>query len=247
MKKKLANVLTLCLIVCVLAVSLTACGVFGGGSKKVNITVYNDGTAKQFSVTVGETARIDPVMKVGYYPTGFYDSETGGTKYFDANGNSASVWQENYPTTFYAQYKSIEGYPKIEWHEDENKSYDSDTVNFYYQLKGQDYYAIMGNLDRQVRLRYHFKAKRKTSLYSSNYIRVRFTDASGDKGENFGKYYEREISSSDYKEYFVEVTCSARVFHNGGTVYVQLKVNGDSEFGGDLFYFKECYLVATLL
>lgn len=109
---KIRRLLTL-LCVLVFTLSLGGCSFLGSGdgsdmnNSKVQITLHDGNFSKNFDVTVGTTAKIDELTKIGYFSTGYYTSENGGDKYFDASGKSLSSWAENYPTDFYVQYKPI--------------------------------------------------------------------------------------------------------------------------------------------
>jgi hypothetical protein len=80
---------------------LTGCTTFDSVSTKTQtIVVNNDEFETDFEVKIGKQANIGTLYKNGYYLLGYYDQTTEGTLYFDAFGQSSSMWQENFPTVF---------------------------------------------------------------------------------------------------------------------------------------------------
>lgn len=116
----------ICAMLCLLissALLLTGC--FGGGTSDSDSTsdIDNNYTREDIEVTlIGENGNSEeitvttnmgliedvPAMyKDGYYFNGYFDSQEGGKQYFNSKGYSTSVWQANYPTTLYAQFKPV--------------------------------------------------------------------------------------------------------------------------------------------
>ena len=76
-------------------------------NKEKEITVFVDENKYQYTAIVDKEFSIRPVTKEGYYLKGFYSEKEGGQKYIKADGNSLSVWKDEFPTTLYAQFESI--------------------------------------------------------------------------------------------------------------------------------------------
>ena len=86
--------------------------------KASTATLYAQWTANEYTVTLkdGEsestvTATYGSAMptatmptKTGYTFNGYFDAQTGGTKYYNANGSSAKNWDKTSNTTLYAQW-----------------------------------------------------------------------------------------------------------------------------------------------
>ena len=87
-------------------------------------TFYAQWSAKSNTVTLNKnggtggsnsvTAKYDSAMpsasmptRTGYTFNGYFDSATGGTKYYNANGSSAKKWNKTSNTTLYAQWTPI--------------------------------------------------------------------------------------------------------------------------------------------
>ena len=98
------------LLILVFAFAFGGCFDLSGSNsqnKSVTITLHDGAYSKEFSVIIDGTPSIDELTKTGYYSIGYYTSETGGEKYFDANGKSLTSWSIDYPTDFYVQYRPI--------------------------------------------------------------------------------------------------------------------------------------------
>jgi len=65
------------------------------------------GTGGTSSVTATYAAAmptINPPTRIGYTFNGYFDADSGGTKYYNANGSSAKNWDKTSNTTLYAQW-----------------------------------------------------------------------------------------------------------------------------------------------
>ena len=88
-------------------------------NKDVEITV--DAKPEQYTVTLNKQSgeggpssvtvtyaaampTITPPTRTGYTFNGYFDATSGGTKYYNANGNSAKNWDKTSNTTLYAQW-----------------------------------------------------------------------------------------------------------------------------------------------
>ncbi|MBQ0008691.1 MAG: InlB B-repeat-containing protein [Firmicutes bacterium] len=67
------------------------------------------GTGGSTSVTATYNANMPKITaptKAGYTFNGYFDAETGGTKYYNTDGSSAHVWDKTSASTLYAQYST---------------------------------------------------------------------------------------------------------------------------------------------
>lgn len=159
MKRLTPIILAILSIISLLAFS--GCSLFTGGSgtgnpiaQKTTITLCDGSYSQDFEVTIGQQAKITELTKQGYYLTGYYDSETGGEKYFDASGKSTAVWSASNPTTFYAQYKPIDEFvmtttfAKSGTHEFSYHTHGNITGNAEFQN------ALKANLNKNLKVEY---------------------------------------------------------------------------------------------
>ena len=79
----------------------------GEGFTQSTITLYNGDQSTQCVAQYGQTATITVPIKKGYYLEGYFDAQEGGTKYFDAKGDSLLKWEKTFPTVFYAHWGDI--------------------------------------------------------------------------------------------------------------------------------------------
>ena len=69
----------------------------------------NGGTGGTASVTATYGSAMPAISvpsRTGYTFQGYYDSTSGGTKYYNANGTSANIWNKTAASTLYAQWKA---------------------------------------------------------------------------------------------------------------------------------------------
>lgn len=220
--KKIVMVLTalaLCLSMCL----LTACGLLEPPQSKdkqtknkqtngeqtnekksetQTITVYKDNTPISYTVTFGEVAKIDVLTKSEYYFAGAYDSREGGTQYFDASGQSTSVWEKGNPDTFYVRFASIYDL-KMEFEETETIHYSGTTdLKRGYTFSPAFQAAIKGNMNRKLEMVYSFRAK-GDSFY------MRFLDLNTDAAEELTKEKKYNPSSDNYSDFAGSAEISA--------------------------------------
>lgn len=62
------------------------------------------GTSSVTATYAAAMPTITPPTRIGYTFNGYFDATSGGTKYYDANGNSAKNWDKTSKTTLYAQW-----------------------------------------------------------------------------------------------------------------------------------------------
>lgn len=79
----------------------------GEGFTQSTITLYDGDQSTQCVAQYGQTATITVPIKKGYYLEGYFDAQEGGTKYFDAKGDSLLKWEKTFPSVFYARWGDI--------------------------------------------------------------------------------------------------------------------------------------------
>ncbi|MBR5272387.1 MAG: heparinase II/III family protein, partial [Clostridia bacterium] len=92
-------------------INFTANDGYGSASTTVKVTVKAPTSTVTLSeggtvvATYGEPLHaITPPTKAGSIFNGYYDAESGGTKYYDANGTSVKAWDKTGDVTLYAQW-----------------------------------------------------------------------------------------------------------------------------------------------
>lgn len=205
--------------------------------EQVTINVYSDDVPTSYTLIVGQTAKINPNTKHGYYLLGYYTEQVGGTKYFDVNGESSAIWEKSYPTTFYAQWQSVDNYRIINYQNDETTQFWGGHSDFDFTLKDMARNSIMGNLDRTIRFELSFKTK---NSHAYNFA-LQLRDGYGDSAETF---VNTNIAQSlkDWEQHNMTVECSARIFKGDYTMLLR--------FDGDRYsycYIKDLVVTATIL
>lgn len=227
MKKIIVGILVAMAFVFVFG--FTGCFGDGGNSSKnktVEIVVHNDSSTKNYTVTLGKTAKIDAVYKNGYYPLGFFTQAEGGDKYFDFAGDSVSIWQEDYPTEFYAQYDSIENFDAIEW--DYGSAEKSCKYGYYepsVSENEQAYYALMGNLDKTLEIHLSFRLMMTNSTTSNHY--VRFYNKTGNTQELFAQSPQFVTTGKDWHDFEFTLECPAKIFSDDMKIAIQITSTND--------------------
>lgn len=231
--KKIVGVACVLLLV-LLAAVLVACNDHAPLESKqeqnTTIFVFANGKNEEFMATYGSQLTVPSYTNNGYYLKGIYDKTDGGTKYFDSSGNSLGVWMSTNPTQFYAQWEDYSTLAPVEFatlYEDDAESYSKKTT-LQWRFRGEMLNAIMGNLDKQLKLTLSFRVKEGTGLFNTNghttYISVR--DKQGDDGDVFGETYTATSYTSDYTSYTKSWVVDARCARNGG-ICVQLNRGND--------------------
>lgn len=255
MKKSIIKLILVLVLVCVLSSSLVGCVLFSsndGGSnnnknkKTVNIVVHNGISMKNYTVTVGEFAKIDPVYKNGYYPIGFFTEEEGGEKYFDFTGDSVSVWQEGYPTVFYAQYDSLDNLEEIKWEYSGEKQM---RYNYYEPSVDKNspaYYALMGNMDKTIQIHIAFRFKMNGSESSSAKFThyVNFYNKTGNTQELFAKSPQFTTIGAKWEDFEFTLECSAKIFQDDMKIAIEITY---SPANATNYYVKEMVLTVKFL
>lgn len=237
------------LLICVL-LTLSACSFdFGDNSDSENkpskptvdtvtITVIDGDYSFTQELTCGEEANIGSLTKMGYYLTGYFTQEVGGEKYFTTNGDSVSVWQKNFPTTFYAQWDSISNSAcyftgfvdeplvaktSLAWH----NSYFYIYTTFHEKFLN----AIQGNLEATLYFTISYRQKLHHADGSGkNTLACYITEDVSGGGETIGKI--SYTASTEYQDFSFNFSAKARLFQKGTVyfVYVIGSTNGTNSY-----------------
>lgn len=227
MKKKVFLIM-----IVVLTMLLTSCSsIFGSNTdnddsddsndvKEITVTLVNALGSKTVVAKCGEELIVSQPTRSGYYFVGYYDSEVGGVNYIDKTGASNSVWQEEYPTTLYAQWNSISGmnYDSEVDNADKAAEFGFYSKSYYYHLPSDFKNAINGNLNETVTVTVHFKAKESPKgIGSYAPVTIKLRDGSDDGAITLAKH--TLTPPNEYQSYDLEFSTKAGNFKNG-TVYV---------------------------
>ena len=245
----------------IVGLSLVACNSddsFLEDAKVIGFDVYNGSTSTHYTTLPKKDVHIEPAVKSGYYLTGYFDSETGGTMYFDANGDSTSVWQKDYPATFYAQWDDIKNMKTIEWDwAYENQYYLGRPKTLSFAVSKQPYMnAIQGNYDKTLEIKLQLRiatqecplvgipADDETQGYD-----IEFRDKASDNGyETFATKTVRTVGSK-WNDFTIIITCPAKIFKGDLTmsVYVRRYNHSDSDNYYPESYMKEIRMEARFV
>ncbi len=111
--KKFVKTFSLALTLCFLLSFAAGCSLFADeneaaeGGSRVTLTLNDEDGETEKVVTYGEKATVEIPTKKGYYFVGYFDSQEGGTKYFDGNGKALLQWKKDFPIVLYAQWGDI--------------------------------------------------------------------------------------------------------------------------------------------
>lgn len=184
---------------------LMGCSEFSGGQTTrttKSIIVLNNGEEISFNVTMDKQINVGVLYKQGYYLSGYYDQNEGGTMYFDSEGKSVSVWQNSFPDVFYPRWSSLSNL-SFEGNDEgpfEGPKYAGQSdVGFYYDLDNKFVSGIKGNLNATLRISISFKMKViGTSIKS---VTVNVADGTGSSAET---YNSSTISINTLDEYVLQ-------------------------------------------
>ncbi len=246
--KKFIIIFVVCAVIVTICLTFTACGLFGDGgalskNKTSTITVYNESSSSSYDLTIGKEAHIEPVFKSGYYLTGFFDKASGGTMYFDVSGDSTSVWQKDYPTTFYAQWDEIKNLETMKW----DGYYDSDyylgeSKTFPFNVsKPLSMNAVQGNYDKSIEIMFQIRistedAFAKVGNDEKNDYKIEFCNKSGDGREAFATKTLSTVGHG-WHDFKFTVTCPAKIFK--GDLSMSVCISGRYRNGWYTIYMKE--------
>jgi len=193
----------------------------------IEITVYDGEVAQTFTISTGMIAEIDEYTKPDYYLLGYFDQSSGGTKYFKASGVSLAEWEEKNPTTFYAQWGSLEDIEYIkgpEYTETPLLVDDSDTIVWEkhylkYSLAEETELmnAVKGNPDHEVEILLEFSIISVKSWSDMTFI---LQDTDLDNGKSFGvRAVTTDYSCQKYTNCAFTYVCEANVMQYGMIVF----------------------------
>ncbi len=214
-------------------------------AETVSITLHDENYADTFSVEVGKQASITELTKQGYYSKGYYDSATGGEKYFEADGTSVSVWSKSYPTDLYVQYAPISEFCY-------EKTYITKGEEFSYytgqsvSVKGEFLNAIKGNLNKNVKIEVSFSAydskEKDWALYFKNV--AKYDEGSLTMSKILEKYPGVKLKiSSSFNIYSFSKTVSASTINAGKNI--SLIITRGNTFGeGEI---RDCTMKFTFV
>ena len=224
-------------------VSMGGCSILeiilGGGSgtisdDSIEITVYNDDIPATFKVKSGEENEITAFTKLGYYLVGYFSEKSGGTKYFDTEGKSVSIWQKTNPTTLYAQWNEIANLDKYEsetYYESNTLKYTWDNVkSISFDLPANYINAVNGNFEEEFDIIVKFKFKSSTGIIVSMLV----CDKTSSDREYFGTQ-KFNIEGNNYIDFEAKYTVKASAFRYGKVVFMSYMNGGMFDEG----YLKE--------
>lgn len=200
----------------ILIFTLSACGFLnedtGQSNSTTKIIVWCDDVLTEFTIKYDEQANITPFFKQNYYLRGYYDCRIDGTQYFDSSGKSLSVWKENNPHFFYAQWGDLSELQFDNSSEETFKTTYSKTMALYFDVDGDFYNGIRGNLSKK--LNFYVSFEMKVGEYTSK-VMLLLQNIKGDDGK---KYHEEELlhlSPIDYVSYDLNFEVLAEVAIGG--------------------------------
>lgn len=231
--KKIIRLSLVLVLILSLGMQLVSCigvwdengGSSGGGPKEpqektVTVTLVNALGSEDIVATCDKELKVSQPTKSGYYFVGYYDSEVGGTCYIDGLGTSNSVWQESFPKKLYAQWKSISGMSYDSEVDNADKAYEFGfySKTYFYRLPDEFKSAIRGNLNENMNVTVHFKAKEVPKGISSYApVTVKLRDGNDEGAITVGK--TTLTPPNEYKSYDLNFSVKAGDFSNG-IVYV---------------------------
>lgn len=151
-------------------------------------------------------------IKQGYYLTGYFDAPNGGTKFFDSDGNSLSVWSKSNPTEFYAQWGDIDNFVLTQEHKWDDQNYFSYYSYIYFNFcvtDGDKVSAIAGNLSRKLHLTISFSFKETNDPNAVRTLSIK--DNTGSAGEVYEEI-NFAVISTEYNDFIFDIEVSANAF-----------------------------------
>lgn len=183
-------------------------------SNLLNLKIIDDNFSKDIQINSKELCTIEYNIKPNFYLKGYYDNEIGGIKYFNSIGQLESVWQDNFPTTLYAQWGRLSELR----YQDNGFSEDAVTLEYYskmtWTLTPEWINAAKGNLNRSIKVKISFRCKHSNSIITSNRLMFEIVDKFGQASECFSKKIFQEITNS-YKTYEFECEIPAKAITDG--------------------------------
>lgn len=234
MKKKIIYLISVLLIVCCMCISLVACDLFGGGDKKVDITLIVDDATYNYTVSTSDFT-VPAHTKSGYYLLGYFDSPTSGTKFIDGAGKAVTKWNDSNPTTLYAHWKSIDGYSKsFTYCTDEAFEY-QDAVNCKIGIPAEEATVVLGNREAGLDFKVSFKIRRPSQFWGNvgpgtpTAYKIQIRDkSSSDSGSEVYGWQGVTLYGPEWDAFSVTLSCKANVFRvdNDGSLYAYMTISG---------------------
>lgn len=221
--KRIALMATTIIMSIVMIFAMSGCSlleiILGGSSgtisdDSIEITVYNDDIPATFKVKSGEENEITAYTKPGYYLVGYFSEKSGGTKYFDTEGKSVSIWQKTNPTTLYAQWKpnsQLETFNSgtLKTLESIELAWTNSQV-LYHSLPAEYINAAKGSFEELFDITITFKLKSPSTTNFRAYI--------CDNSNRDREYYDSAefgVVSGNYIEYKLDFVVKAGAFRFG--------------------------------
>ena len=198
-------------------------------SSHVEITLHGpSGESKVIGTDIGDDINT-PVefYKSNYYLDGYYDSPEGGKQYINKEGNSLSVWQENYPTDLYAQFKAVSSDLKFEQKDlfEVPILIGASTRYYSYKLPKALVNAAKANLQLEVELNLSFRVKDHWETADTIFVVV---DSDQSSRETYFKieFHEQPL---EYEIRTISAKFPARALKNG---YLWLGFGRNNNYDG---------------
>lgn len=185
-------------------------------SSNLDVTLMDGSDSETINVTTGSYFQIEPPAKNGYLFLGYFDQENGGQKYVDENGKTLSKWKKGFPSTLYAQWKSID---TLKWESGQQFS-DSEALCSYLSatlslpLSKEFHSALNSNPGKNVKISISYKAR--NHAYNDQYVfaqnnplRIYIKDSTGDGAETLASTKQEVTDSYASYNYIVSVPASS--------------------------------------
>lgn len=197
-------------------------GSSSSSNKVITIELINGSQVLREVVICNQENEVPTLTKSGYYFKGYYDSEYGGTQYFDNKGKSTSNWTY-FPSCLYAQWGDIRDLSYTTQYNGDRLAWSLSSLSVsvdlyaYATLKLSDEFvsAIESNPDRNVEVTVSFEAWASVKTFKSRiWLSERKKDAGGQK---LGM---QEITLGESRSnYTITVTAKASLFSKGSVYF----------------------------
>lgn len=226
MKKKIIYVSIMVLIACSMLATLSGCdSLFGITKQNVKtLSIHIGEKVYEKEVFVGDEVEFLPTeipTKSGYYLTGYFDSQSGGTEYLDCNGKSNGIWKEEDPTTLYAQWESVDNFCIVKggYWENTYKYFGEKVLSMSIgtDKNMNKVSAIAGNLDRRVKVVFSFKISCPSYAGwgddpDKDITRMFYFQDANDSGAEIFAKKSFSVHGLEYNEFSFDIECDAHTF-----------------------------------
>ncbi|MBQ9144087.1 MAG: hypothetical protein IJX60_03970 [Paludibacteraceae bacterium] len=214
------------------------------GIKSVNVNFHIGDRVQTEKINIGEEYKASIPVKNGYYLTGYFTQPNGGEMYFDEFGRSISVWSEDYPTDFYAQWKSVSGY-KIYNIDSSDKTYSSiGSVKVAFQMEDHPTIVLSGNLNCEVVVSISYRIKEVYTKYYPTVTSYLYIMDGDDSSSDILYSTSFQLDCGDYHLKTFTFKCEAREL-SSGNIYMQ--VSSDSGYLADKIHIKDIIITAQFV